>query len=215
MNNDDPFHRRLCCIPPPCTILSAGNCLVRVRNINSYFNLPLLNAAYMSQWIMSALVQIMACRLFGAKPSSSPVLGYCQLIFRNKRHRIFNQNTKFLFTKMHLKKSSAKWGPFCRGGEELSSWQTIVFRQFCPWKNSNKRSALNVIIYVNHLNNNAYFHIISTKWPIKTYSQKSIDRVKCVVYNSPPEKTDNEPWRLSYRKPFSKQTTKHTNVYLH
>ena len=37
------------------------------------------NAAYMRQWIGSALVQIMACRLFGAKPLSKPTLGYCQL----------------------------------------------------------------------------------------------------------------------------------------
>ena len=37
------------------------------------------NAAYMHAWIGSALVQIMACRLFGAKPLSKPLLGYCQL----------------------------------------------------------------------------------------------------------------------------------------
>ena len=34
---------------------------------------------YMRQWIGSPLVQIMACRLFGAKPLSEPMLGYCQL----------------------------------------------------------------------------------------------------------------------------------------
>ena len=37
------------------------------------------NAAHMRQWIASALVQIMACRLFGAKPLSKPMLGYCQI----------------------------------------------------------------------------------------------------------------------------------------
>ena len=37
------------------------------------------SAAYMRQWIRSALVQVMACRLFGAKPLSKPMLGYCQL----------------------------------------------------------------------------------------------------------------------------------------
>ena len=37
------------------------------------------SAAYMHQWFGSALVQIMACRLFGAKPLSKPMLGYCQL----------------------------------------------------------------------------------------------------------------------------------------
>ena len=40
-----------------------------------------LNAAYMRQWIRSALVKIMimACRLYSAKPLSKPMLGYCQL----------------------------------------------------------------------------------------------------------------------------------------
>ena len=33
----------------------------------------------MRQWIGSALFQIMACRLFGTKPLSKPVPGYCQL----------------------------------------------------------------------------------------------------------------------------------------
>ena len=37
------------------------------------------SAAYMHQWIGSALVQLMACRLFGAKPLSKQMLGYCQL----------------------------------------------------------------------------------------------------------------------------------------
>ena len=37
------------------------------------------SAAYMRQWIGPALVQIMACRLFGDKPLSKPTLGYCQL----------------------------------------------------------------------------------------------------------------------------------------
>ena len=43
------------------------------------FNSSPPSAAYIRQWIGSALVQIMACRLFGAKPLSKPMLGYCQL----------------------------------------------------------------------------------------------------------------------------------------
>ena len=44
-----------------------------------YINSSPPSAAYMHQWIGSALVQIMDCRLYGAKPLSEPVLGYCQL----------------------------------------------------------------------------------------------------------------------------------------
>ena len=37
------------------------------------------SAAYKHQCIGSALVQIMACHPFGAKPLSKPVLSHCQL----------------------------------------------------------------------------------------------------------------------------------------
>ena len=37
------------------------------------------SAAYMRKQPMISLVQIMACRLFGAKPLSEPMLDYCQL----------------------------------------------------------------------------------------------------------------------------------------
>ena len=37
------------------------------------------SAAYMHRWTGSALVQIMACLLDGAKPLSEPMLIYCQL----------------------------------------------------------------------------------------------------------------------------------------
>ena len=46
---------------------------------NMIINSSSLSATYMCQWIRSALVQIMACRLFGTKPLSKPMLSYCQL----------------------------------------------------------------------------------------------------------------------------------------
>ena len=36
-------------------------------------------AEYMHWWTGSALVEVMACRLFGAKPLPEPMLTYCQL----------------------------------------------------------------------------------------------------------------------------------------
>ena len=47
--------------------------------ITPIFNSSPPSAAYMRQRIRSALVQIMACRLFGAKPLPEPVLAYCVL----------------------------------------------------------------------------------------------------------------------------------------
>ena len=49
--------------------------------VTLWFNSSPPIAAYRHQWIASVLVQIMACRLFSAKPLSKPMLGYCQLDF--------------------------------------------------------------------------------------------------------------------------------------
>ena len=53
-------------------------------------------AAYRRQWIGSALVRIMACRLFGANPLSKPMLGYCIVnwTLRSKLQWNYNQNAK-------------------------------------------------------------------------------------------------------------------------
>ena len=37
------------------------------------------SAAYMRQWTGLALIQIMICRMVGAKPLPEPTLTYCQL----------------------------------------------------------------------------------------------------------------------------------------
>ena len=52
--------------------------IVQIFNTIYHFNPSPPGAAHKRQWIGSALVQIMACRLF-AKPLSKPMLGYCQL----------------------------------------------------------------------------------------------------------------------------------------
>ena len=49
----------------------------------------------MRQWIGWALVQIMACRLIGAKPLSKPCWIIVNWTPRNKLQGMFNQNTKF------------------------------------------------------------------------------------------------------------------------
>ena len=78
-------------------------------------------AAYMRQWLRSALVQIKACRLFGAKPLPKPMLGYCQVDPCEQTSWNFNTLQTFPFTKMHLEILSAKWRPFCPGGDELTN----------------------------------------------------------------------------------------------
>ena len=55
---------------------------------------PPPSGAYMRQWIGSALDQIMACHLFGAKPWSKPMLDCCQLNPYGQTSVKFNQTAK-------------------------------------------------------------------------------------------------------------------------
>ena len=123
----------------------------RLWGISRKFTICFLNssppsAAYMRQWIGSAMFQIMACRLFGAKSLSKPMLGYCQLdefgpLWTNFSEILIKMQN-FSFTKMHLKILSAKWRPFCPGGDELTKFsmtrvKPIHRRLFCIKKNKN------------------------------------------------------------------------------
>ena len=69
----------------------------------------------------SILTLIIACRLFGAKPLSKPMLCYWQLdpCMGTKLGETLIKIQNFSVMKMHMKLSSAKWMPFCLGGDEL------------------------------------------------------------------------------------------------
>ena len=54
-----------------------------------------------------------------ATPFSERMLGYCLLDPKEQIAVIFFTIQNFLFTKLHLKMSSAKWRPFCPGGDEF------------------------------------------------------------------------------------------------
>ena len=78
------------------------------------------SAAYIRRWTVSALVQVMACRLGGAKPLSEPMMTYCP--WDPKEHISMKFYLKFKYfhlKKMRLNMSSTKWRPFCPGGDEL------------------------------------------------------------------------------------------------
>ena len=90
------------------------------NNLNVFNSSP-PSAAYMPQWIGSALVQIMAYRLFGAKPFSKPMMDYCKLDPLEQPSVDFSPKTQnFSFTTLHLKISSEKCRPFYPGGHELN-----------------------------------------------------------------------------------------------
>ena len=58
-------------------------------------NLSPPSATCICQWIGPALVQQMACHLFGAKPLSKPILDIVSWTLRNKLQWNFYQNTSF------------------------------------------------------------------------------------------------------------------------
>ena len=68
---------------------------------------------YMRQWTGSALVQIVACPLSGAKPLPELMVIYCQSDPQEQNQEKFKWKYDEFILKMYLKMSSAKWCPFC------------------------------------------------------------------------------------------------------
>ena len=82
-------------------------CLSRLKMLNS----SPVGIEYKRQWIESAMVQIMACHLFGAKALSKLMLGYCQLDpceynsvkFQSKYETFYSRKSSW---KYHLRNGS-------------------------------------------------------------------------------------------------------------
>ena len=88
----------------------------------------------------SSFFQVVACRLFGAKPLPKPMIAYCQL---NSWGQIL---VKFEseFCHFHSRKFSwkcrlPKWWPFCTGGDELIQLHPAYENPYRP--NHHHRSA--------------------------------------------------------------------------
>ena len=85
---------------------------------------------------LSSLVQIMACRLAGAKPLSEPMPEcYYYWTFGNKLQWIYNRNLYILIQEIHLKMSPGKWRPSCLGlmcyvGVHLFRWPNAKFSEW-------------------------------------------------------------------------------------
>ena len=78
--------------------------------------------AYMHHQPRPSLVQIMACRLFGAKTLSQPMLYYCQL-------DPYEQTSVKLYSKFkhfHSRKCIGKCRPFCLVPARVAGQQTKV-----------------------------------------------------------------------------------------
>ena len=148
-------------IVPTCVLASNGarsltdECRLKGKIIfqmkDSFLISP--SAAYMRQWIGSALVQIMACRLVGAKPLSKLMLGYHLLDFRNKLQWVSNQNTTFFIQEdafenvvyeMAAVFSRRKWVKMIH--KEYSWFLNQFFPTLCLYHE------LNMIIHTRYIN---------------------------------------------------------------
>ena len=84
----------------------------------------------MRQWTGSSLVQVMACRLFGAKPLPEPMLSYCQLdSWEHISVKYESEFYHFHSRKCNWKCGLPKWYPFCPGGDELNSMKPFISHQ--------------------------------------------------------------------------------------
>ena len=88
----------------------------------------------MHQWTGSVLVKIMAWRLFGAKPLSKPMLGYCQLngLLGTNFSEIWIGILSFSLKKMHLKLLPSKLAAILSRSwllSELGHWRPST--QYC------------------------------------------------------------------------------------
>ena len=81
----------------------------------------------MCQWSGSALVQVVACCLFSAKPLPEPVLAYCQLDSWEQISLKFEwEFYHFHSWKCIWNGHQPKWQPFCPGRDELTHWGRVT-----------------------------------------------------------------------------------------
>ena len=115
--------------PPPRVQIMIGDVRLQAVTWTNYhshhmaswwFNSSPPSATYSRQWNGSALVQLMACRLFGAKSLPEPMLAYCQLDSREHISVKFESE----FYHFHSRKCIWKcrlpeWRPFCSVGDDI------------------------------------------------------------------------------------------------
>ena len=95
----------------------------------------------MHQWTGPSLVQVIACRLFGAKPLPEPNAGLLSIgLLGTSFSEILIGILSFSLKKMHLQMSSAKMAAFCPGGEKLNHVSKMGCMCYCNYHHSRHRN---------------------------------------------------------------------------
>ena len=99
----------------------AGICWFQLCQCNTFHSSP-PSAAYMRQWTVSTLVQVIACRLFSAKPLPEPNAGLLSVgLLVTNFSEIRIGILSFSFKKMHSKLSSVKTAVILSRGRRVNS----------------------------------------------------------------------------------------------
>ena len=97
------------------------------------------SATYMHQWTGSALVQVMACRLFSAQPLPEPILTYYQLDPQEQISVKFKSTHKTFHSRKCIWKCCLWDGCHFVQGDELESpclsWRGSTLISYSVWKN--------------------------------------------------------------------------------
>ena len=95
-----------------------------------------LSASYMRRGIGSALVQIMACCLFGSKPISKPMLAIVNRTVRNKLQWLFIRIQNISFTKNDSENIASQMAAIMSKRWWVNSpwvWSPTLSIRFHPW----------------------------------------------------------------------------------
>ena len=85
------------------------------------------SAAYMRQWTGSSLIQVIACRMFGAKSLPEPILVYCQLDSLVQGSVKFESDCQHFRSGKYIWKCCVpKWRTLCPGRGELDIPSHII-----------------------------------------------------------------------------------------
>ena len=107
-------------------LVAPGGRAITSGSLPHYLRLQCVNAyppsaAYMRQWTGSTLVQVMACRLFGAQPLPEPMLAYCQLDSWEQLSVKFKSEYCHFHSRKCIRNCRLpKWRPFCPDGKGLN-----------------------------------------------------------------------------------------------
>ena len=147
-----------------CSTTTETKCII----CGSLTHLPLVPVT--CQWTRSTLDQIMACCLFGAKPLSEPMLGYCQLDPREQNSVKFQSTYKnFHSWKCIWKYCLQNVSHFVQGGKELSLFTVkqlwLTLHSIPSLKDCLQTSIARNKKLAEYTTNKTHFHLIQRHIP--------------------------------------------------